>query len=525
MARILTLRWTARWTLALIALLALALVVAACGDGDDAGAPTIDTSAIDMAASDAAAAAEAATGAAEAAARAAAAAETASAAAAEAAESEDAAQAAAAAEAAAQAAADAAAAAEAAGDAGAAAVAGAAAEAAEAAATAAREAGAEDAAATAQAAQAAADAAAAAAAAAQEASAAAAEAAELAAAAVMAAEEGMDDAPTAADFAGQELVLLTHDSFWISEETIDAFAAQYGVTVAVTPLGDAVEALNRAILNKGNPEGDLLFGVDNVSYVRALAEDIFLEYRPAALADIDPSLIFDDSGRVTPVDFGFVLFNYDKAALAEAGVAAPTTLEELTSETWRGRVAVEDPNTSSPGLQFMLVTIAYFGEDGDYTWLDFWADLRANDVIVSAGWSDAYYTQFSHYGGGAWLVNSYATSPAAEVIFAETALDESPTGNMIVPGGSYRQIEGVGILRGTDKEPLARAFIDFMLGDLFQADIPLNMFVYPVVSGVALPPEFLEFAEIPAEPAELDAARVTENLERWLDEWTDTVVR
>ena len=339
------------------------------------------------------------------------------------------------------------------------------------------------------------------------------------------ADDDMEDEPTAADFAGEELVLLTHDSFAISEETIAAFAAQYGVTVTVVPIGDAVEALNRAILNRGNPEGDLLFGVDNISYVRALAEEIFLEYRPAALADIDPSLIFDDSGQVTPVDYGYVLFNYDKAALAEAGVVPPATLEALTSETWRGRVAVEDPNSSSPGLQFMLVTIAYFGEDGDYTWLDFWRDLRANDVIISADWSDAYYTQFSHWGGGAWLVNSYATSPAAEVIFAETPLDDSPTGNIIVPGGSYRQVEGVGILRGTDKEPLARAFIDFMLGEQFQADIPLNMFVYPVVSGVALPPEFLEFAEIPREPAAIDAARVTEHLERWLDEWTDTVVR
>ncbi|PZC44039.1 MAG: thiamine transport system substrate-binding protein [Chloroflexi bacterium] len=334
-----------------------------------------------------------------------------------------------------------------------------------------------------------------------------------------------DDARTAADFAGEELVVLVHDSFAISAETIAAFEDQFDVTVTVVLTGDALEGLNRAILTKGNPEGDLLFGVDNISFVRALEADVFLPYRPAALDSIDESLIFDDSGHITPVNFGYVLFNFHKAALAQAGLSAPATLEQLALPDWSGRVAVQDPNTSSPGLQLMLVTIAYFGENGPYTWLDFWRDMRANDLIVSDNWTDAYYTQFSQYGGGAWLVNSYATSPPAEVIFAESPLDESPTGNVIVPGGSYRQVEGVGILRGTDKQPLAQAFIDFMLSDRFQSDIPLNMFVYPVVNGVPLPSEFLEFAQIPTEPAQIDADVVAANLERWLDEWTDVVLR
>ena len=149
---------------------AAGLALVGCGDDDDDAAPAaVDTSAIDAAAGDAAAAAEAASDAADAAGRAAEAAEAASALAAEAAASDDAEQAAAAAQAAADAAADAADAARAAGDAGAAAVAQAAADAAGAAAAAAREVGAEDTAAAAAAAQAAAEAAAAAATAAEDA--------------------------------------------------------------------------------------------------------------------------------------------------------------------------------------------------------------------------------------------------------------------------------------------------------------------------------------------------------------------
>ena len=205
-------------------------------------------------------------------------------------------------------------------------------------------------------------------------------------------------------------------------------------------------------------------------------------------------------------------------------MAAPERLEDLIGPDWTGRVAVEDPNTSSPGLQLMLATIAYFGEDG---WLNWWQGMRANDLIVTAGWEDAYFVQFSQYGGEAWLVNSYATSPPAEVIFAEAdpPLTESPTANLLIDGASYLQIEGVGILQNADNVELAKEFIDFMLSRRFQEDIPLNMFVYPVLSGAALPQEFDDFADVPETVAQIDAERVAEKLEEWLDEWTDTVVR
>ncbi|HJN91474.1 MAG TPA: thiamine ABC transporter substrate-binding protein [Dehalococcoidia bacterium] len=331
-----------------------------------------------------------------------------------------------------------------------------------------------------------------------------------------------DDAATEAlDFTGQTLTVITHASFAISEATIAAFEDEYGVTVALLPTGDAVESLNRAILTKSNPEGDLLFGVDNVSFVRALDEDLFLEYESPELRNVDDRWVFDDSGTITPIDYGYVLFNYEKAALDAAGLEPPARLAVLLGPEWNGRVAVQDPNTSSPGLHLMLATIAVFG-DG---WLDWWEEMRANGLIVSASWTDAYYTRFSQYGGDAWLVNSYATSPAAEVIFAETELDESPTGNVIIPNASYLQIEGVGILRNSERVELAKKFIDHMLSQAFQEDIPLNMFVYPVHRDAALPDEFSRFAEVPETVASIDPDEVQANLEDWLDAWTDTVVR
>ena len=214
-----------------------------------------------------------------------------------------------------------------------------------------------------------------------------------------------------------ELVIMTHDSFDISQEVIAEFESTNNAKVVIQKAGDAGQALIRAILEKGNPSADLLYGVDNTYLGRALAEDIFDPYKSQLLSKVPQSLILDPTNHVTPIDYGYVTLNYDKEFLLKAGLAPPNTLEELTENAWKGRVVVENPAVSSPGLAFLLATIAYFGEDDDYDYLDFWRAMRSNNVLVKDGWSDAYYTDFSLYGGDRPLVVSYATSPAAEVFF------------------------------------------------------------------------------------------------------------
>ncbi|RRR76747.1 MAG: thiamine ABC transporter substrate-binding protein [Candidatus Viridilinea halotolerans] len=330
--------------------------------------------------------------------------------------------------------------------------------------------------------------------------------------------------PTAAP---ARLVVMSHDSFSISQEVLDTFEAASGVRVEFLKVGDTGSALNQAILSRGAPLADLFFGIDNTFLSRALAADIFLPYNSPALAAIPAELQLDPELRLLPVDVGYVVLNYDRAALEASGRTPPASLEELTDPAWRGQLVVQNPATSSPGLAFLLATIAHFGEEGAYTWQSFWRDLRANEVAVSPGWSEAYYTQFS--GGSSTgshpLVVSYSTSPAAEVFFSEGALDEPPTGNLFVPGGVFRQIEFVGILRGTQNEALAQRFVDFMLETTFQSDIPLQMFVYPANPNATLPDIFTRFAEVPSQPTTLSPAAIELHRERWIEEWTDIVLR
>lgn len=344
----------------------------------------------------------------------------------------------------------------------------------------------------------------------------------LAVGAVACGDDGNGDDRDAADGA-VTLRLLTHDSFSVGDDVLAAFTEETGIEVELIQGGDAGTVVNQAILAKGNPQADVLFGVDSTFLTRALDEDLFVPYEASDLDQVDPAFLLDPEHRVTPVDYGDVCLNYDKGYFADAGLAVPQSLEDLTDPAYRDLLVVENPATSSPGLAFLLATIDAFGADG---WQQWWTDLRANGVAVSDGWEDAYYGQFS---GGATsegtrpLVVSYASSPPAEVIYADPPVTEAPTG--VITAGCYRQIEGAGILAGTDHEKEAGELVDFLLSETFQSAVPLSMFVYPVRTGVELPPEFVEHVVAPTDVAELDPADIEAHREEWIDTWTDLVVR
>ncbi len=316
------------------------------------------------------------------------------------------------------------------------------------------------------------------------------------------------------------LTLLTHDSFDVSTPVLEAFTASTGVIVEVLPLGDAGSALNQAILTKAAPQGDLLFGVDSTFLGRALEADLFLSYRSPELDAVDPATVLDPEHRVTPVDLGHVCVNHDRAWFADAGLPVPVDLADLVDPAYRGLTVVQNPATSSPGLAFLLATIARLGEEEAFGW---WAALRANDALVTEGWSDAYYAAFSATGGDRPLVVSYATSPAAEVHFADPQPDEAPTGVMLE--SCYPQVEFVGILASTAHPAEARALVDFMLGRTFQEDLPLRMFVLPVRSDALLPDVFERHVPTVDGAVALDPDLVDARRDAWIERWTTVMLR
>lgn len=296
------------------------------------------------------------------------------------------------------------------------------------------------------------------------------------------------------------------------------FTAETGIAVEILVSGDAGTMLSKAALTAGNPEGDVMWGVDNTLLSRALDAEVFEPYDaegvdalPAELTALVPG------GEATPVDFGDVCVNYDIAALEAAGIAPPTSLAELAQPEYASRLVVQNPASSSPGLAFLMASIAELG-DG---WEQFWTDLRANDVLVVDGWTEAYYEAFSWAGGDRPLVVSYGSSPPFEVLFASQPLDAAPTG--VVEATCFRQVEFAGVLRGTDAPDEARQVVDFLISERFQREVPLNLFVFPVNPDVELDPVFTDFATIPDDPLSVDPATIDANRSDWIDRWTDIV--
>lgn len=316
--------------------------------------------------------------------------------------------------------------------------------------------------------------------------------------------------------------LVTHDSFALSDTVVAEFERTSGYRLEIVKGGDAVDVVNKAVLASGKPEGDVLFGIDDNTLTQAFAADVFVPYRSSALDQVDPRYMVDTEHRVTPVDHGEVCVNIDTAHYREAGTPPPATLEDLTRPEYRDQFVVQNPASSTPGLSFLLATVARYGQAG---WLDYWKRLRANGVEVVDSWEQAYNERFSGGSGNGDkpLVVSYATSPPAEVLNAGTEVTEAPTAVLV--DSCYRQIEFAGVLRGAANPAGAQALVDFLLSEPAQADVPLNMYVYPVRSGTPLPEVFTKYAAVPEEPMSLDPATVGAAKDDWVKAWTDTVVR
>ena len=321
-----------------------------------------------------------------------------------------------------------------------------------------------------------------------------------------------------ADTDGVTVRLVTHDSFAVTEGLFDTFTADTGITVDLVAGGDAGEVVSRAILTAGEPEADVMFGIDNTFLQRGLDADLFVAYESVHLDVVPDEFELDASHRVTPIDFGDVCVNYWTEAMPDG--VGPAGLDDLTKPEFASAFVTEDPEASSPGFAFLLATIAAYGEDG---WEDYWQQLVDGGVSVVTGWNEAYNGEFIAGGGDRSLVTSYASSPVAEVLFSDPPVDTPPTG--VVLDGCWRQVEFAGILTGTEHPEAAAKLIDFMLSETFQADIPLNMFVSPVSSDVELPEVFTANLAVPTRTLSLPPGDIEANRAAWTERWAEIVLR
>ncbi|MFB7939257.1 thiamine ABC transporter substrate binding subunit [Streptomyces sp. NPDC056049] len=321
--------------------------------------------------------------------------------------------------------------------------------------------------------------------------------------------------------APKTVTLVSHDSFNASKEVLAEFTKQTGFTVKVLKAGDAGEAVNKEILTKGSPQGDVFFGVDNTLLSRALDNGIFETYEAKGLDRVPAAFRLDKEQRVTPIDTGDICVNYDKKYFADKKLAPPQTFDDLAKPEYKDLLVVENPERSSPGLGFLLGTVAQYGDDG---WQDYWKKLKANGVKTVDSWELAYNQEFSGSAGGKEakgdrpLVVSYASSPPVEVLYAEPQPKEAPTG--VSAGTCFRQIEFAGLLHGAKNPEGGKALIDFLISKKFQDDMPLQMFVNPVAKDATLPELFTKHGVVVEKPQTMAPEKIAEKREAWIQQWS-----
>ena len=317
--------------------------------------------------------------------------------------------------------------------------------------------------------------------------------------------------------------LLTHSAFAVSKSVLAQFKQSTGYEVKLVQPGDAGVVVSEAILRKDHPVADALFGVDNTFLTRALDAGIFQTYASKGLLAIAPEVKVDAQHRVTPIDVSNVCVVDDTSWFGHDGrPPAPKSFADLVDPRYKNLTVVENASTSSPGLAFLLATIAKMGVK---KWRAYWRALRKNGVRVDDDWTAAYETDFTAGGasGDRPIVVSYGSDPAADVIGSTPHRDRPKVG--VIASTCFRQTEYAGVLRGAHNGAGARALVDFLLSRQFQEDMPLQMYVNPVVSGARLPPAFTKWAVDPARPLTIDPATISEQRNSWIKEWTDLVIR
>ena len=317
------------------------------------------------------------------------------------------------------------------------------------------------------------------------------------------------------------LVVATHDSWAMSKKVIADFEKKTGITVKVEPQGDAGELTNKLVLTQGDPIADMVYGIDNTFASRAVDADVLAPYtpqrRPASINRFDPPQ-GDGAGQLTPIDYGDVCVNVDDTWFAAHHLARPKTLEDLTRPAYKDLFVTPGATTSSPGLAFLLTTIAQEGNG----WQGYWKRLMANGAKIDAGWSDAWDVDYTAGGGHGDrpVVLSYASSPP-DTVDPKTG---RPTTSALLDT-CFRQIEYAGVLQGASNPRAAKEFIDFMLGKQFQSALPEQMYVYPVDTSVHLPAAWAKWAKVAPHPVTMPPHEITAHRNQWLSDWRDLTSR
>lgn len=282
------------------------------------------------------------------------------------------------------------------------------------------------------------------------------------------------------------------------------FLEKHGVKVQFISFGTAGEALNQILLEGKKTKADLLMGLDEVLFRKAEKRQLFQSIDLSLFDGLEPQLKKRSTKEFIPFDYGYLSFVFD-----ETRTSLP---KEVSLKKFPGflkanqKIVIQDPRTSSIGLEFLVWTFEKLVSGTG----DFWSSLAPHILTISPGWSGAYELFLRKQAD---FVISYTTSPAYHRM-KEKQFSIKP---VIFDEGHFKQIEGIGILKTSSKKEIALKFIQFVLSEEAQIQLPTFQWMYPARAGTTLPAEFRDIP-IPKE-VEVDWERVIAKKDQWIRDW------
>lgn len=314
-----------------------------------------------------------------------------------------------------------------------------------------------------------------------------------------------NQADTVSNERQKEVVVYTYDSFaaeWGAAPILaEKFKEKTGLTVTFVDCGDAAQALSKAILEKDNPNADVLMGPDNNLAEKARASGVLVPYKPTGADTIIAKEQEDSLGGdwlLTPYDYSHFALIYDTSSK----VPAPGSLEDLTRPEYKRNLILMDPRTSTLGLGFVAWTVARFGD----SYADYWKALKPSILTMAPGWT-AGYGAFTN--GEAPLVISYTTSPAYHYEEDKSTRFKA----LVFAEGHVQQTEGAGIIKGAKNEVGAKMFLDFLISKDAQNALPLTQWMYPVNNDAEIPESYKIAAPIPGTTLSVSSASLKDAVE------------
>jgi thiamine transport system substrate-binding protein len=308
---------------------------------------------------------------------------------------------------------------------------------------------------------------------------------------------------------GRSLFIYTSSSFaaqWGAGPKLSAlFEERCHCKVVYFDVSEGGLILQRLALEKSRSKADMVVGLDQLRLPEARTNFHWLNLpiKGVSWSERFPQqLIYPE---FVPFDWAPMTFIYKKK---DPITAWPQSLDDLLRPEFQSQIALQDPRTSTAGLQFLFWVLSVKGVDEGFHYLQ---QLKPNVQSLSPSWSTAYGLFKRDL---AKLVFSYVTSP---VYHWQEEKDDSYQALSFREGHPF-QLEYAAVLKGCHECGLAQDFVRFLLEPESQKLLMQGNYMLPVIRDLELGTLFEKIPELQLLPVDKFAEllpRQHELLERW----------